>query len=289
MNNSRALSLPIKPPARGRAPGGQVIIYAVAVVFLALSFVPIILMVSLSLKSNVQIYGKFWSPPWPIEWRNYSMAIGTLAINMVNSVIVVSVATTLCVALSTVSGYVFARLPFPGKEFLYILIISLMMVPSVLTLTPLFKLIEGMRLTNSWWALILPWVAGGQVFGTVLCRTFIATQPASIFEAARIDGANEFQALYKIAVPLALPIIATLMIMNMMSFYNDYIWPLMVIDSNLKQVITVAIRVFTSSQGATDIGAMMAGYVFVTIPLLGLFMVGSRFYMEGLASGAVKA
>ncbi len=90
-------------------------------------------------------------------------------------------------------------------------------------------------------------------------------------------------------MPLALPIIATLMIMNMMSFYNDYIWPLMVIDSNLKQVITVAIRVFTSSQGATDIGAMMAGYVFVTIPLLGLFMVGSRFYMEGLASGAVKA
>jgi ABC-type glycerol-3-phosphate transport system permease component len=267
----------------------RLFIHSGSIAFLVLSFVPVLLMVSLSLKSNVQIYGNFWQLPWPIEWANYSTAFGTLAINMMNSIIVVIVATLCCVVLSVLSGYVFARLTFPGKEFLYVAIISLLMIPSVLTLTPLYKLVQALQINNTWWALVLPWVAGGQVFGIVLCRTFLATQPASIFEAARMDGATELGLLFKIAVPLAMPIIATLGMMNVIGYYNDYIWPLMVIDSNSMQVVTVAIRVFTASQGATDIGAMMAGYVFVTIPLLGLFMVGSRFYMEGLSSGALKA
>lgn len=159
----------------------------------------------------------------------------------------------------------------------------------MLTLTPSFKLIQRLGLKNTWWALWLPWASGGQVMGMYLCRTFIAGQPASVFESARIDGATEFKAFYMIAVPLTKPILATLVVMNMISLYSDFIWPLLVIDSNSKQVISVAIQTYSSSQGTSNYGAMMAGFVIAIVPLLLMFSFSSRLYIEGITSGAVKA
>lgn len=266
----------------------QIAITAIATIILLLAFIPIIMMLVLSLKSNVQIYGDFFALPNPVQWGNYNKAIGMLIPNMINTFIVVTVATALTVALCTIGGYVFARLKFPGKNFLYILLMALMMVPGVLTLTPLYALIQTYQLYNTWWALILPWISGGQVFGIILCRTFMEGMPGEIFESARIDGCSELSALTRIAVPLSKPIIATVVVMKMIDYYNDFIWPLMAIESNRKQVITVAIRVFQSSSGKIDIGSMVAGFVFATIPLLVLFIFTSRFYIEGLTSGAVK-
>ena len=208
---------------------------------------------------------------------------------MVNSVVTVTVGTLLIVVLSAMSGYVFARLDFPLKNFLFMMMLALMMVPGVLTLTPSFKLIQRLGLKNTWWALWLPWASGGQIMGMYLCRTFISAQPAALFESARIDGAREFQAFYKIAVPLAKPILATLVVMNMISLYGDFIWPLLVIDSNSKQVISVAVQTYSSSTGTTDYGAMIAGFVMATVPLLIMFTFSSRLYIEGITSGAVKA
>lgn len=266
----------------------QILIYAASSILLLLAFVPIILMIILSLKSNVQIYGNFWSLPYPVHWENYRIAVNMLIPNMINSTLLVPLATTVTVLLSAMSGYVFARLKFPGKNFLYLLILSWLMIPGILTLTPSYKLMQDLKLYNTWWALFLPWVSGGQVFGILLCRTFIANHPAALFESARIDGATELKSFFKIAIPLAKPILATLAIMSMISYYNDFIWPLMVIDSNSKQMITVAIRVFQSATGNIDIGSMVAGFVFATIPLLILFLFGSRLYIEGVTSGAVK-
>lgn len=260
-----------------------------ALVMLFLAFVPIMLMIFLSLKSQVQIYGNFWKLPNPVEWANYASAVKVLYLNMFNSIFTVGVSTAIAVILSSMSGYVLAKLNFPGRKAFYLAIVSIMMIPSILTLTPLFKLMEELGLKNSWWALILPWVTGGQVFGIILCRTFIMEQPTALFESARMDGANELQAYSRIALPLAKPILATLVIMNMIGFYNDYVWPLMIISSTGKQVITVAVQVFTGSLAKTNIGVMVAGYVFATIPLLILFLAGSRLYIEGVTSGAVKS
>jgi len=268
--------------------GSQGLIYLVSIILLLLSFIPIFLMLLLSFKANIQIYSDFWSLPKPLMFKNYNIAIGMLIPNMINTLIVVPVATFFVVVLASVSGYVFARLEFPGKKGLFLVILSLMMIPSILTLTPLYRLIQDLGIMNTWWALILPWVAGGQVFGILLCRTYIAGLPAALFESARIDGAKELTSFLRIALPLSKPIIATLTIMSLIGQYNDFIWPLMAIDSNSKQVITVAIRVFQSATGNVDIGSMVAGFVFATIPLLILFMGGSRLYIEGVTSGAVK-
>lgn len=133
-------------------------------------------------------------------------------------------------------------------------IMALMMIPGCLTLTPQFTLIQDLGLKNSWFALWLPWVAGGQVFGIILCRTFMSAIPTEIFESARIDGCGELRALFTIAIPLSKPILATLAINNMIGFYNDFIWPTMVIESNSKQVIMVAVRVFQSATGTMNVG-----------------------------------
>ena len=267
----------------------QSLMTMIAVIFVLLAFIPIFLMLFLSLKNQAQFYGNLWAIPNPPQWSNYGQAWTQMFRNMVNSVVTVAVGTALIVALSAMSGYVFARLHFPMKNFLFMLMLALMMVPGVLTLTPSFKLIQRIGLKNTWWALWFPWASGGQVMGMYLCRTFIAGQPAAVFESARIDGATEFKAFYLIAVPLAKPILATLVVMNMISLYGDFIWPLLVIDSNSKQVISVAIQTYSSSQGTSNYGAMFAGFVMATVPLLIMFMFSSRLYIEGITSGAVKA
>lgn len=267
----------------------QSLMTMIAVIFVLLAFIPIFLMLFLSLKNQAQFYGNLWAIPNPPQWSNYGQAWTQMFRNMVNSVVTVAVGTALIVALSAMSGYVFARLHFPMKNFLFMLMLALMMVPGVLTLTPSFKLIQRIGLKNTWWALWFPWASGGQVMGMYLCRTFIAGQPAAVFESARIDGATEFKAFYLIAVPLAKPILATLVVMNMISLYGDFIWPLLVIDSNSKQVISVAIQTYSSSQGTSNYGAMIAGFVIATVPLLLMFMFSSRLYIEGITSGAVKA
>ena len=269
----------------------QTIITIVTIIITLLAFIPIFLMLFLSLKNQAQFYSNLWALPIPPEWSNYNAAWNTLFRNMLNSIITVAVGTLMIVVLSALSGYVFARMNFPLKNFLFVFMLALMMIPGVLTLTPSFKLIQRLGLKNTWWALWVPWASGGQIMGMYLCRTFISGQPASLFESARIDGANEFQAFYKIAVPLAKPILATITVMNMISLYGDFIWPLLVIDSNSIQVISVAVQTYSSStQGSTaNYGAMIAGFVMATIPLLVMFLFSSRLYIEGITSGAVKA
>jgi ABC-type glycerol-3-phosphate transport system permease component len=167
-------------------------------------------------------------------------------------------------------------------------VIALMMVPGILLLTPQYYLIQKYGIFNTWFSLIFPWAAGGQIFGIMITRTSMSMQPMEMYEAARIDGCGEFQALIRIAFPLSKPILSTIIVMNMVSYYNDFIWPLLAIQTNSKQVINVVIRVFQSMTGTIDLGSMVAGFVFATLPLLFLFIFTSRLYIEGITSGAVK-
>ena len=165
----------------------------------------------------------------------------------------------------------------------------MMMIPSVLTLTPRYVMIADMGLKNNPLALILPWITGGQVMAIVLCRTFIEQTPRAVFESARLDGASEFRIFLQFAAPLAKPILTTVAIMNLISFYNDYLWPYMVIGEMRKQVATVAIEAFMANAGNDGMGESVAGFTLITLPLLILFTFTSRIYMEGLTSGALKA
>ena len=264
-------------------------LYVVLTVLLLLAFVPIFLMISVSLKSTYQLNTDFWGLPNPVFWENYAVAFSGIYINMLNSFVYVALAVLLLVFLAAMGGYVFAVLDFPGKNALFFLLMSMMMIPAILTLTPRYVMISDMGLKNNPLALILPWVTGGQVMAIVLCRTFIQQTPRAVFESARLDGAGEFRIFLQCAAPLAKPILTTVAIMNLISFYNDYLWPLMVIGESRLQVATVAIESFMADSGNDGMGQSVAGFTLITLPLLILFTFTSRIYMEGLTSGALKA
>lgn len=264
--------------------------WSVLGLLLLLTYVPFLLMIIISFRNNGQIFTHFWSLPDPWIWANYSDVYKEIARNIFNSVFVSLVATVGVIFLSSLSGYVFGRLRFPGKEWIYYLILSLMMVPGILTIIPLFIQVTEYHLENTWWALILPWVAGGQVFGIILCRTFIGSLPGELFECARMDGASEFTTYLRIALPLILPVLITLAVMNIVGNYNDFIWPLLVINSDEKQMVTVVLNSIGSKSGVsvTQYGLRMAGYIMASLPLLFLFSFGMKYYISGITSGAVK-
>ena len=163
------------------------------------------------------------------------------------------------------------------------------MIPPILTLIPAYVLILNMRLDNTYWALILPWTSGGQVFALLLCRSFFATLPEEFFDAARIDGATELQSFAQIAVPLSAPILVTVAVVRLVTTYNQFMWPLVVISSPKQQVVAVALTQFTSEIGVTDFGPQMAGYILASVPLIVLFSFGMRHYVRGLTAGGLKA
>jgi ABC-type glycerol-3-phosphate transport system permease component len=266
----------------------QTILVTILLGILLLSFVTIALMVFLSLKDNGQIYGRFWSLPDPAKWENYRNGWMTMRRYIFNSLAYSLASVVGVVFLSSLSGYVFARHRFPGKEAIYVCILALLMVPGVLTLIPAFVLVRQLGLINTPWALILPWTAGGQIFGILLCRSFFATLPTELFDAAKVDGASEFQQYTRIALPLSWPIMVTLAIMHLVGTYNDFIWPLLTISDQNIQVVTVGLTQFRNEFGTVNWGPRMAAYAVSSIPLVILFSFGMRFYVRGLTSGAVK-
>lgn len=251
----------------------------VASVLLALAYLPVYCMLTLSLKPGRQLYTDFWGLPRPPVWGAYRVALEKLLPGMVNSVLCVLAACFIMLVLSLLSGYVFARLRFPGRELLYLLVTAMLMIPSVLTLTASFTLTKTYHIYNTWWALILPWAATGQIWGILLVRNHMEGLPRELFESARMDGCGELQCLLRIALPLSWPILATAVVIKIVDFYSDFIWPLIVIQDSAKQVITVLIRMYSGN---------VAGYVITTIPLLLLFAAAGRLYIEGLTAGAVK-
>ncbi|MBD2867215.1 carbohydrate ABC transporter permease [Paenibacillus sp. IB182493] len=245
-------------------------------------------MVFSSLKSNAQILGNFWSMPSPPQWGNYGEAFGAIWRYMVNTVLYAVAGSGLVCALSAVSGYVFAKKVFPGKETLFMMMLAMMMIPGVLTLIPSYVLYNGLGLTNTPWVIIIAHAAGGQIFGTFLCRSFMAGVPTELFEAARIDGASELTIFARIVVPLSIPILATLFIMQSVGIYNDYIWPLLTIRDSDLQVIGVGLTVFENQFGIKNLGVQFAAYGLSSIPLILIFAFGMKYYIQGMTQGALK-
>ena len=263
--------------------------YLLLALLLFLTFVPIIYLIIMSLKDNGQIYGRFWAMPNPYRWTNFSMGLRVIWRPMLNSVLTTTTSTMGTLLFASMSGYVFARHRFPGKEFIYTAILSLLMIPPILTLIPAYVLINNLGMQNTYWALILPWTSGGQVFALLLCRSFFATLPEEFFDAARIDGASEFQSFSRIAAPLSVPILVTVAVVRLVTTYNQFMWPLVVISSPTMQVVAVALTQFTSELGVTDIGPQMAAYILAAVPLIVLFSLGMKQYVQGITAGGLKA
>jgi multiple sugar transport system permease protein len=257
-----------------------------------LSLVPIYLTLTISMKTSLQYQHERWSISFPLRFSNYSAAWDILGRYILNTIAVGVIGFGGVLVLSVIGGYVFARMRFPFREQLYIAIIALLMVPWVISFVPAYMLYNSFKFViNTWWAMIIPNVAAGPVFGIFLLRAFFAGIPEELYESARIDGAGHMTLIWNITLPLSLPIIATLAILNFLGTWNNFLWPLITINDQTKQMISVGLYLISGvsgGAGSMEFGPLFAGYVLSSVPLVILFFALGKFYVEGLIASGLK-
>ncbi|MGI8908309.1 MAG: carbohydrate ABC transporter permease [Candidatus Sumerlaeaceae bacterium] len=221
--------------------------------------------------------------------RGYHYAWRELRPYMLNT-IVVCVATVLGVLLlGSVSGYVFSRYRFRGRRLLFTVLLSIIMIPPVLTLVPSFLLVKRLHLLNSYWVLILPYVAGGQIVAIFLFKSFFDGLPEELFESARLEGAGHFALYRHIVLPLSGQVAAVVAVMNILGVWNNFMWPFITNSDSKYHVVASGLYLMSESAVAQNFSAMYAAYILSSIPLIILFVYATKPFMQGVTSGAFKA
>ncbi|NUW34635.1 carbohydrate ABC transporter permease [Nonomuraea sp. SMC257] len=228
-----------------------------------------------------------WLPHSP-TLGNYRMWFGQLQIGayFVNSVIVAVLTVLGNLAFCSMVGYALAKMDFPGKRLLFLMVMATLMVPGVVTFVPLFVLVTKLGLVNTYPALILPFLTSP--LGVFLMRQFMQEIPDSLLEAAYIDGAGTVRVFRSIVLPLCKPPLATLAILTFLGSWNNFLWPLVAAQSQDKYTLPVALSLYSTGQNATDYGLLLAGAVLVITPIVALFVCLQRFFTQSIASTGIK-
>lgn len=269
---------------------GQIVMLIALIILLVLTLLPLYLMLIKSVKTIDQGNHQPYSLTFPFNWANFSLAWANVSPYILNTVIISAITTALAIVLCATMAFGFTRFNFPGKEVLFMFVLALTMIPGVLTLLPQYELINNMNLIDNPVGVILPLATGQIPLGVMLLRTFYQGLPGDLFEAAELDGASQFYRFFKIAVPLSLPIMATLGLTAWMAAWNDLIWSSLVLQADEIQTFTVALSGFTDDyyKKTHSWGVPLAGYVICSLPLIIIFSFTSKQFVSGLTSGAFK-
>jgi len=204
----------------------------------------------------------------------------------VNSIIVAVVVTAGNLLFCSMLGYALAMLDFPGKRALFALVMGTLLIPGVVTFVPLFVLVANVGLVDTLPGLILPFLVGP--FGVFLMRQFILGLPRDLLDAGRVDGAGELRIFARIILPLCGPALATLGILTFLGSWNNFLWPLVVAQTEDTYTLPVALALFAKGQNATNYGLLLAGATVVVMPILLVFLAFQRKFIEGIATTGIK-
>lgn len=253
---------------------GYVMAYIILVLGVIISLFPYFLAFMTSLKPPDQIFSSSaWSLPQPVTFQNYiDVVVKYNFLTFVwHSLLYAAILTLGQLIFSTLAAYAFARMEFPGREQIFWLYLATLMVPQIVTLIPLFIILRTFDLVDTWVGLVVPFVLGTP-FGIFLMRQFFLTIPQDLEKAARIDGAGTLQILWEVILPLSRPIMSTLAVITFVQAWNNFLWPLIITDSDELRVLTVGIAAFQSNYG-TQWNLMMAATFIALGPLLVLFFL----------------
>lgn len=277
-----------------RHPGKRTLLYVAVIGTSLLMIGPLYWMFATSFKPSADIFA---SPPkWiPSPWilGNYRDVFTLLPFDrfFLNSVIVSVSIVSLNIVFDTMAAYAFAKLRFPGRDVIFFLLLITLMIPFQVNLIPLYRMMVYFHGINShlgidtYSGLIAPSMI--QVFGIFLMRQFFQSIPDEVLESARCDGASEFRIIRSIVLPLALPGMATLAIFTFLSAWNDFLWPLLVTSSDQMRTLPVGVALL-ARKNTINWGDTMAGTVMASVPMIVIFLVLQRRFIEGLTAGAVK-
>ena len=270
----------------------QTVVLAALIILIALVLIPCWLMIVKSFKSFMQEVDAPLALTFPIAWENYKVAWEAVGGSILNSLIVSCLEVVVTLALSSMGAFAFTRYEFRCKNLIYSAFLALMMIPSVLTLTTKYVMVaDTFGMYGSFLGVILPQSAGLVPFGILLLRGFFDGLPHDLFDAAELDGANSVKQFLHVCVPLGMPILVTLVLMNFQTSWNDYLWPMIMLGNQTQKfTIPVMLNTFTSDYYKTELyyGAPLAGSVIVSIPILVLFAFTSKQFISGMTSGAIK-
>ena len=251
---------------------------------------PFFAMINLSFFNNNEIFSqsnKLFHTN--LTFENYKNVFSSIPLStyFFNSLIVSSLATIGQVILSALAGYAFARLNFKYRDGLFLLFLITMLIPPQVNIIPLFFLMRELHWINTYQALIVPALFGG--FGVFLMRQYFLGFPKDLEESAKIDGCNLFQSFFKIALPLALPTVATLAIFTFVSTWNSFMWPLIVTNTENMRTLPVGLAIYKGSfRELTLWGELLACSVICTIPVIGVFLLGKKYFISDILQGGVK-
>jgi multiple sugar transport system permease protein len=204
---------------------------------------------------------------------------------LLNSTIVSAAATAISVVVNSMAGYALAKLRFHARGAVFRSLSMALMVPTQVAMLPLFLLFKQLGLVNTYWGVIVPSMAS--IFGIFLIRQYLLTLPDDLLDAARIDGAGEFRIYRSIVLPLIAPSLATLAIWTFLNTWNDFQWPLVILSDSERYTLPVALANL-AGEHVQDTELMMAGAVVTVLPVMLVFLVLQRFYVQGMTAGSVK-
>ncbi len=254
-----------------------------------LSLFPVYFMTVSAFKTRAEYIADKWGPPNALYWANFTTAVAgeKFFIRFANSAILTVGSVAVSLMIACLAAYAFARMEFPGKRTLFNLILSLMVVPPVVMVVPLFVSMVRWGLVNSYVGTTLIYIGLLLPFSIYMMTNFFRTIPWEIIEAARIDGCSSFGVLWRIMMPLSAPALITLIVVNALWVWNELLIALVFMQKDELKTLMVGIAALRS-RNYVDIPATMAGLLIATIPIIVVYMFGQRYFIRGLTGGAVK-
>jgi multiple sugar transport system permease protein len=262
----------------------------VVVTGLALAvMLPFFWMLITSLKSQTEVfaYPPTWIPKVP-QWLNY-LEVWTQAPfgrYFLNSTIVALAVTVGQLTACTLAAFAFARMNFKGKNAMFLVFLSTTMISSQVTLVPSYLIMRSLNWIDHYQALIIPFLANA--FGVFMIRQSFRTIPRELEEAAKLDGCGRFRFLVQILLPLSTPILASQALFAFMGNWNSYLWPLIVTNRDTMRTVQIGLRYFVSSEGGTQWGVYMASAVVVSLPVILVYFLVQKTFVESMASSGLK-
>ena len=267
----------------------QWLLHGLLAILALLTALPFAIMAVMSAKDLGQLTLSFWAWPSPFRWENYWFGLRATVQYLGNSIAVSAAVCVLTLVCAALAAYAFSRFRFPGQKTLFGTLLLALMIPSALLLVPLFLVSRELGLLDTVWGLVLPQTAGALPLAILLLRSFFDELPHDLFDAARIDGASELRVLWHVVVPLSVPVFSTVAILNLLASWNNYIWPLLTVQSESLRTLPLGLAFLVFEQDLKfEPGKLMAAYLMASLPLLILFLFMTRPFVKGLTSGALK-
>jgi len=266
-------------------------LYALLVVLAAVFLFPWLFMFAASLKPSRQVLSDIgtWLAFWPTPFRpeNYQEVFARIPLGryLLNSFVVTFATLLGSIFVNSLAAYAFAALRFPGRDLLFALVVALLIVPFEAIFLPLFLTVNGLGWLNSYQALVVPFVAN--VLYIFLFRQFFLGIPRDLLEAARLDGASFFAIYRSIVMPLSVPVVSTVAILEFLARWNDFFWPLITLTSDERYTAQLGLA-FLFSGERTDWAVVMAASVVISLPLLIVFLLFQRYFVQSVATTGLK-